>query len=275
MFWAACLGCPFWYYLITLDSMTDLFVFLLLVSVACLFVGLIKPSLFQKVLKQKATRKGAASIFGISTVLFFVLVGVTGEPPKKVENINQQEPKVTSAVEQQQVEAVKTLEENVPAPVVNTPVEKVITPEERLWTAFNEADMGKRDGDAYAIAYASKNGEAVLTKSPKSYWNEVSILKEAYTDFVRFGLQAFKIDGVKMITLNVKFDVQDKYGKPLVADAVILTMTREQFGKFDWESMKYQNLYSDKYVNDFTKEYVHILIARAVLQKGGEVPLTF
>lgn len=125
------------------------------------------------------------------------------------------------------------------------------------------------------MAYNEKTNEVTLTKAPKTYWNEVTILKEGYKDFVRFGLQAFKIEGVKKMTLNVKFEVSDKYGKASVDDGVILSMTKEQFGKFDWESMKYKNLYADVYADDFSKEYVNIVIARVIMQKGGEVLLDY
>lgn len=60
--------------------MENLFLILFLVSFVGLIVGLIKPSLLSRFLKEKATRKNSAIIFGVATLIFFVLFGITTEP---------------------------------------------------------------------------------------------------------------------------------------------------------------------------------------------------
>lgn len=70
--------------------MDNLFLLLFFVSIISLVVGLIKPSLFARFLKNQATRKGVAKIFGIATVVFFVLFAITTDnSTKPVENKNQ------------------------------------------------------------------------------------------------------------------------------------------------------------------------------------------
>ena len=59
--------------------MDDLFLLLFFVSIVSLIVGLIKPSAFS-FLKKEITRKNVVSLFGISSIVFFVLFGVTTEP---------------------------------------------------------------------------------------------------------------------------------------------------------------------------------------------------
>jgi len=57
--------------------MDNLFLFLFLASVIALVVGLVKPTAFSRFLKERATRKNAAKIFGIATIIFFILFAVT------------------------------------------------------------------------------------------------------------------------------------------------------------------------------------------------------
>src|SRR3989344_4582543 len=59
--------------------MNTLFIWLFLASLAAGIAGLIKPALFAKVLKQRATRKFIAlGSFGAALILFF-LIGATGQ----------------------------------------------------------------------------------------------------------------------------------------------------------------------------------------------------
>lgn len=51
--------------------------FLFFVSLICLIVGLIKPSLFSRIFKRTMSRKSVGLIFGISTLTLFVMIGLT------------------------------------------------------------------------------------------------------------------------------------------------------------------------------------------------------
>jgi hypothetical protein len=62
--------------------MSDLFVLLLLLSIICLIAGLVKPTWFSKLFKGNATRKKVGFTFLGTTVLFFILLGITA--PKVV-----------------------------------------------------------------------------------------------------------------------------------------------------------------------------------------------
>lgn len=70
--------------------MDNLFLILFLVALVGLIVGLIKPSSFSRFLKEKATRKNSAIIFGSAALIFFILFGVTTDnTTKPVENKNE------------------------------------------------------------------------------------------------------------------------------------------------------------------------------------------
>jgi len=60
--------------------METLFCILLLISLICLLVGLVKPSLVLVFPKGEKTRKKVSLIFGLLSVLFFVLFGLIVEP---------------------------------------------------------------------------------------------------------------------------------------------------------------------------------------------------
>jgi uncharacterized membrane protein YuzA (DUF378 family) len=68
--------------------MADLFAFLFYVLLIILVVGLIKPSLFEKILGENATRKRIGIIFGIAAFASLVLAGMTSEE-QDVEQANQ------------------------------------------------------------------------------------------------------------------------------------------------------------------------------------------
>lgn len=83
--------------------MDDLFLFLMLVAFVSLIVSLIKPSLFQKIFKDKATRGKLSLYFGGATVLFFILFGVVAEPVQKTIPTEQTNQEVIQQKEQKSV----------------------------------------------------------------------------------------------------------------------------------------------------------------------------
>lgn len=68
--------------------MENLFVFLILASLICLVVGLIRPAIFSRLVKQELTRKKIGLIFGGVFIVSFVLLAIIAEP---VETATQQE----------------------------------------------------------------------------------------------------------------------------------------------------------------------------------------
>ena len=91
--------------------MEILFCILLLTSLICLIIGIIKPKLVLGFLKGDKTRKKVILIFGMLSVLFFVLLGLVDTPPILPEKQFKEEvsPVVVEKVEEQNLE-----EENLP-----------------------------------------------------------------------------------------------------------------------------------------------------------------
>ncbi len=63
--------------------MDNLFLLLFLTSFVCLIIGLIKPTLFSRLIKSGVTRKKIGLIFGIAALASFVLFGLTADTSKK------------------------------------------------------------------------------------------------------------------------------------------------------------------------------------------------
>jgi len=99
--------------------MDDLFLALLLVSLICLIVGLIKPNAFNRLMKKELTRKNVGLIFGGAFIVFFVLFGITTEP------IEKETPEVEPATQQ---EEITENEETEPEPTPDPELEKTTEP---------------------------------------------------------------------------------------------------------------------------------------------------
>lgn len=62
--------------------MDNLFLILFFVSFVALIVGLVKPASFSRFIKGEITRKKIGKIFGIATVVFFLLFSITTDSSK-------------------------------------------------------------------------------------------------------------------------------------------------------------------------------------------------
>lgn len=69
--------------------MATIFLFLFFASFAALIVGLVKPTAFSRFIKGEITRKKIAAIFGIATVVTFMLVGITADTSKNNQAVQQ------------------------------------------------------------------------------------------------------------------------------------------------------------------------------------------
>jgi hypothetical protein len=65
--------------------MADLFLALFFITLICLIMGLISPSIFSRITKKDITRKKAGLIFGTVLFAFFILIGITAEPIEQIE----------------------------------------------------------------------------------------------------------------------------------------------------------------------------------------------
>jgi hypothetical protein len=102
--------------------MNNLFLILVLVSFVALVIGLIKPTL----LKQTSRRRSLL-IFGGSTILFFVLFGVTSTPSNIKEEVRQEKVSDTNNSSETVKDVAKEKQNNVESSQ-NNQVKQVVQP---------------------------------------------------------------------------------------------------------------------------------------------------
>jgi membrane protein implicated in regulation of membrane protease activity len=88
--------------------MSDLFMFLLLVSIVCFIIGLISPEVFSKWLGKSVNRKRIALVFGGLAVACFILTGASASPS---ENKPKEKPAQTTDIVQEKKKPVIEIKE--------------------------------------------------------------------------------------------------------------------------------------------------------------------
>lgn len=118
---------------------------------------------------------------------------------------------------------------------------KSLTMTDKLWVALDNS-MKTRDG--YSVEYNESSKTASVTKTSTEFWDETSMVRGSFTTLVKFGTEAFKINGVEAVRVVTRSEFTDQYGKKGVEDAVRIIMNKSEFSKFDWNGLKYQSVYS-------------------------------
>ena len=171
--------------------MDDLFLLLMLASIGALIAALIKPLLFQQIFKNKATRKNLSIYFIGSTIIFFVLFGITADPIKQETRVNElttihqkdnqpqvQQEKSVSNTEQKKNE-VKPTEELPKTTNSEKPVETTKTPPVKEVTIPSEHKSALNKATTYAnTMHMSKQG--VYDQLVSEYGEKFSISAAQY-----------------------------------------------------------------------------------------------
>lgn len=233
--------------------MENVLALLILVSIACIFIGRKKPELFKKVLGSRATKSGATMMFGISAGVFFVLFGIVSDHNKPLENpaINQpatvtQAPATELPVENVAVSKSSTITQS---PVAKAPQNKDATvaqsaPSTQVSPAVTPVPQKSAANDPNSIieshcslawpndnnmkSYCEKqqnDGLAALNKSKPSYVtdsdNAIIISKCTSEWSTDFNMQAYcrkqQYDGVSALNQNKLSYVTDSDNTIIVA----------------------------------------------------------
>lgn len=123
-----------------------------------------------------------------------------------------------------------------PTPTQTPKTEQAVDIMDQLWKA---ADSGLKTREGVEIKYNQYDKVAILTKTEESSWDENSLVRDAYTTFVKYGREAFKLDGVDHVMVNLNTTFTDSYGNNKTDTAVVVEMTKENFQKFNWDNLKY------------------------------------
>lgn len=228
---------------IKIKQMEDLFLALMLISLVCFLISWLAPKIFYKLFR-KESKALVRTTFGLATIMFFVAFGVMSDKnkPDSLKEADRQE----NQTEQTQVVA-ETKNEASAEPA------KPLTTTDELWNALDKSIKTRTN---YDVKYDEATKEATLIFSPKDIWDENSAVRGAYSSLVKYGKEAFQVEGVNSLTVNYKLEFTDRYGKKSTDDAVIISMSKEEFNKFDWDNLKFQPVYNQIKASA-SKYYVH------------------
>ena len=167
-------------------------------------------------------------------VLFFVLFGVTSSH-------NQSSTKSTASI---------------PASPTPTP-----TTEQQIQSgvakAFNQDKSSKTSFDRATGTVTIVYGEG------DHFFDEQSTINGLVTMFVKSGREVFNINGVTNLSITVRGSFTDVYGQSQIEDAGKITMTKEEFEKFNWDNLVGQSVYNGISLAA-TEFYIHPAILKAI-----------
>jgi len=135
---------------------------------------------------------------------------------------------------------------------------KPLTTTDKLWVALDNS-MKTRDG--YSVEYDESSRSASVIKTTTDAWDESSLVRGSFTTLVKYGTEAFKIEGVDSVRVVIKTEFTDQYGKKAMEDAVRIIMNKSEFSKFDWNNLKYQSVYN-QIKNASEGFYIHSAILK-------------
>lgn len=259
--------------------MSILFVLLFLISILYLIVGLISPKIFSKLFKEKTNRKTVGLAFGGTTVLLFILVGITAPdtiptsaPAQSTNNTEAVAPTSapvttltpeeealakqkadeekakqeadakaqTDAKVQADAKAKQEADAKVQADAKAQEPVKELTTMDKLWVALDES-IKTRDG--FDIQYGD-SGSVLVTTRTESFWDANETVETAFRQLVQYGLKAFQIDGVSEIRFQYGFRGIDQYGNDGERIAVDISMKKDEFKKYDWKNLEGHYIYN-------------------------------
>lgn len=161
----------------------------------------------------------------ITGVFALIVIGSTNSSNTKTANTSQ-----TPTAQQQATTAPQPTKEAKP-----------LTTTDKLWVALDNS-MKTREG--YKVEYDESSKTASIIKTSTDFWDETSMVRGSFTTLVKFGKEAFKIDGVEAVRVVTRTEFTDQYGKKGIEDAVRIIMNKSEFGKFNWDNLKYQSVYN-------------------------------
>lgn len=198
--------------------MNGLFLFLFLVSIVCLIVGLIQPKVFSRFFKDKANRKYVGSVFGMATVLFFILFGATSSESTPTTNPatttnnspSKTEIPATTPTQSYSFDIPSLLGKNIDEvrQVLGTPLDKDLTEPtaEQLKLGADEWDNSYKKGDQELLVTFNPNTRKIvdffLSGDNKAKLIEAGNLKENDSNYTIEQVKQLKnpsaITGIKI-----------------------------------------------------------------------------
>lgn len=144
----------------------------------------------------------------------------------------------TSSTQQTQASPTPSEAKKTPEPTKEV---KPLSISDNVWIALDNSMKTRKN---YSVEYNESSKTASITFTSLDFYDESSMVRGSFTTLVKFGMEAFKIDGVDSVQVVVRTEFTDQYGKKSVEDAVRIIMSKSEFNKFDWNNLEYQPVYN-------------------------------
>ncbi len=252
-----------------------------------LFVGILVFPLSRASMEKQSKKELKNKEIGITAVICLVIAMIA--LPAGADNASTpSEPTNTNQVAQEQV---NTNVESAPAPVEEKKAEEapVVTPPtpepapapmpeptpapepvapapvppsklDQLWSSL-DTSIKKREG--YDIKWNEGEGIVTVSYNAKDFWDETSLVRDGYSDLVKYGREAFKIDGVKDVEVEIYTELTDSMGQQRNERVMGVQMTKDVFQKFNWDNLSYSPIYTQMQSNA-VYNYIHPAIMKNV-----------
>lgn len=150
-------------------------------------------------------------------------------------------------------DSIGIVEQQVPDPSPKTPINSETELMDELWRG---ADKSLRTRKGVDIRYDNVMKTVYLDYMKDSYWDENEMVRVAFSNLVKFGSEVFSNDAVESLTVTIKAEFTDSFGKKGIDSAVIIEMLKEDFYKFEWENLSMLPV-SDQIKSVAIRYYIH------------------
>jgi hypothetical protein len=146
-----------------------------------------------------------------------------------------------------------------PKPTIKaTPTQPSIT--DQLWKALDDSIKTRKE---YDLQYQEVTKQVTLTHTASDFWDETELVKGGWSTLVKYGTEAFKIGGVDKVKIVVRTNFTNQYGNDDIEDAMRISMTKDEFSKYNWNNLNYQ-LISTQMENSLVEYYIHPAVLKNV-----------
>ncbi len=128
----------------------------------------------------------------------------------------------------------------------------------QLWNAADKSIKNRKNLD---IQYNQNQKRATIIYQPDVVWDENETVRKAYSYLVKYGQEAFKIQNVKIVETIIKTEFINEYGKTNVRKAVVFSMKKDEFQKYNWEELEYRPIF-DQINRSLIKNRIHPAIQK-------------
>jgi len=191
----------------------------------------------------------------ISIIVLFIIAGIASPKSQSTDQVVEKVNNTSNSTNQTANVETKA-QTTVVQPVAEQ--QKPISTIDQLWTILDQT-IKNRNG--YDISYNAETKTAKIVRTEMSFYDESSLVRESYKVLVKYGLEAFKRDDVKYLTVNYKTELTDVYGKKTIENVIILTISKIEFSKYDWNNLNYQPIYRQM-ESSCSEYYIHPAILK-------------